>query len=87
MKNLGLLILGFGFLGSAYLVVLGILLITGPQRTPALIRIFLGKARTLRYSEVMAKVSRGSADIWGVLQIAFALLVIQSLIRSIIYAY
>jgi hypothetical protein len=87
MKYLGVLILGFGFLGSAYFIALGVLLIAAPQRTLALVRIFLGKAKTLRYSETMAKVSRKSAAIWGVLQIAFGLLVIQYLIRSIIYAY
>ncbi len=87
MKYFGLLTYGFGFLGCGYFIVLGILDIVAPEKTLRLLRIFLTKKQLARLANSLPSVSRTSNAIVGCAAIVLALLMLQSLIRSLIYAH
>jgi len=87
MKYFGLFTYGFGFLGSAFLIVWGVLLIVESGKALPIYRFFLGERKFSQHADQLRKVGRLPNAVLGICSIAFAILALQSLIRSLIHIY
>jgi len=87
MRYFGLFTFGFGFLMSALFIAWGILLIAAPEKVLPIYKFFSWSKDFTREREKFLKVSRRSNAILGICSIGFAIIVLQSLIRSLIHIY
>jgi hypothetical protein len=85
MRYFGVLTFGFGFLGSAFLIVQGVLHIASPNMAVAIDRVFVGAKKALLLRDGYAK-KRTASAITGVLYIGFRVFFGCLLVRSLLYA-
>lgn len=85
MRYFGLFTFGLGFLGCGYFIALGVLHIVAPAKVPGLSRPFLTRKQQQQLADSIPNAKTLANAIVGCGCIAFAVLFLVALIRSLLY--